>query len=178
MKIIDKWKEWDAKLESKTIAKSKFPGYFNKVIFRTGMALIGLIIILDFCLNGYSFTSVSMDCTFEQGCNNPFYVCTQQDLDFYKTNLNAQKLCLDEAPSFTEGIMVGNESLSKVQRLEKGFHIGRTDILATNGFDIITGIFLFSFLVNAFWYKKKYKSWKYLGKEYHMQPQEVTNDKV
>lgn len=177
MKIIDKYKEWDKKLESKTIS-SKYQGYFNKWIFRFAMLLILIVFLVDFTMNDYNLVSFDMSCTNQAGCNNPFYVCTQEDLNFYSTHLNSQKLCRDKEITALSKIEINGTKLANVQRLPYNFHIGRDDFIHNHGYDIIVFIFVSAFMVNALWYKKKYNSWKYLGKEYHTQQTKVKNDNI
>lgn len=138
-RLVTAYKELDAKFEERNPLnlKRKFPTYINRPVFRIAFLVVLALIITDFCLNGYSFTRVSIACPEDYAvpCVNPFY--RKEPTNLYTPI---------ETSSYIKNVC-GQVPCDK-KYLQPGESYGRDDFLANHGVGFIFLIFIFALLVN------------------------------
>lgn len=79
------------KLQDKLDLKKRFPGYFNKNVFRGIIVVMLLFTIFVYWTENFQLRFVYAECDKDHYCNNPFYVCPEEHNMFTST-----EACLPE----------------------------------------------------------------------------------
>jgi hypothetical protein len=148
--LKDQFKAFVKKSEAWDLSKL-YPNYINKWIFRFFLLLMGVVVVADFVLNGYSFVNFSYECVNpERGyCLNPFYKCPP--MQYFE--------CQREVPDFICKYDFCDQAI-----LPNGFKVGRTDWLSQNGVLLMWLCLPAAFVANHLWYMTRRKK-KELMKE-------------
>jgi hypothetical protein len=126
--------------------QKKFPGYFNKWVFRAGVLILVLIFCYALFITKFSTTPyVSITCNSPTPCQNDFYTCNHPNLIYYQDCTKILKMGCDNG-------------ICDKELLQPGETIGRTPPPILKHFLTITIIIIACcFLVNHILYKVKKK---------------------
>ena len=155
MKLIDKLKEFDKKLGDKLDLNKRFPGYFNKWVFRLAFVLIAVMIIDAFIAYGVSGQTY-LSCNDPAGCLNPLYVCQRED---YK-QVNGEHIVPNDC--FIEVTPAIKKSCKVIDCTKKYLSYG--DSYGEKPPAYLDGMFILivlAFVANHLLYVKKYDRWIY-----------------
>lgn len=133
-------------------------GYWNKTIFRTGVAVLFLLLIFIFYQNGWSLDpKLSASCPENSGgCVNAFYYCTHPD--------EAPTKPLQGCPDINRFLPVKDDinafncpgELCDKKYMEEGETLGETPgYLERNYLGLVFFVLLSCFIINHLWYEYK-----------------------
>lgn len=133
--------------------KKKYPNYFKRWIFNFAIALIFLLVVTDYHLNGNSFYSISFKCDtrHDTQCVNPLYDCAHYGAYSF-TDMPCTRYTDSE---FRTIICV--DGICDKQYVPDGFSYGRQDWLYKNNVLLILAILVIAFTVNHILYVRRKK---------------------
>lgn len=161
----DKLQELNDKIEAWQLSVKRQiapPNYFNKYIFRIGFLLIAVLLLYDFTLNNYSFTSYYVECPEDKiYCINPIHLCSAQPHKeesssvggFTVYTLNTfEYTCYDTKDDIPRNGCPDN--ICEQFYLRPGEKHGRKDALTQYGNVIVFALLGLAFAANHLYYKK------------------------
>lgn len=99
----------------------RFPGYFDKRIFRGVVIIMLLFTFIVFWSENFQFRFIYAECNKDVACNNPFYICPK-GLDYTNPFLQADCMPIESVPK--ELIPLCNTGVCYNQYLEPHQVIG------------------------------------------------------
>ena len=122
----------------------KYPGYFNKNIFRACLLICATLFIITLLQNNLSNFYAYAECKSQEPCKNPYYVCQPGDTDCVIKEFVPDKL---------KPIV---EQYGELKQLQPGQIIGnKPNFLAYHFNSICVLIVIISFSINHLLYKIK-----------------------
>lgn len=162
--MFEKWKALDKSLEEKFANVSlskKFPGYFNRLIFKSFAILMMLFVVATFWQQGWTLNAIQVSCpiTSPGNCQNPVYDCTlprsAELVSFcskYEIAVKPQSWVCEVAPCDKPFLSPG-ESYSNAGWLIR------------HSFLILALLIILPFLLNGIIYRIKNGNWFYVRSE-------------
>lgn len=143
----------------------KYPGYFKKIVFRTSIIIMLLMLVVVFVSNGYTLRFVYAECSKDSflKCPNPFYVCPEKEsVESFNINLNYtgenDNCIFKETINKHKLNMVCEGGGCDLKYLSPGQSIGqKPNFLAKKFNSLVFLIVLLAFGVNHIIYKWKVK---------------------
>ena len=143
-KINDKLKE----IQNDIDLTKRFPGYFNKTIFRGVIIFMLIFTVLVFVSNDYKLRNVYIECDKNTPCDNPIYTCRGEE-NIYNSQCLPAELVPKEFKTLCEN------GLCDLKQLPPNTVYGNKPGFLMKNYNLICLLLVaFAFFINHIFYKQ------------------------